>query len=204
MLLRSSDFWHDAKYSEMLSDQQQAFTGYYTGQLKDPLAALQWVACQQQKILYDEGPPRRRPRRPARASGCNGMAGSAEATTATPSAGRRAGHPHAGFLAFLGRREVLPSVLIAPVLIFFVVWNTIPTLWLLGLSFYRFSLTSGRAPIYSGFYNYQTILDDAATWFALSRTFIFVFSRSASRPSAALSSACFSGAATGFRRAALR
>ncbi len=102
------------------------------------------------------------------------MAGSAEATTATPSRRRRAGHPHAGFLAFLGRREVLPSVLIAPVLIFFVIWNTIPTLWLLGLSFYRFSLTSGRAPIYSGFYNYQTILDDAATWFALSRTFIFV------------------------------
>jgi multiple sugar transport system substrate-binding protein len=55
MLLRSSDFWHDPKYSEMLSDQQQAFTGYYTGQLQDPLHALQWVACQQQKILYDEG-----------------------------------------------------------------------------------------------------------------------------------------------------
>ena len=26
-------------------------------------------------------------------------------------------------------------------------WNTIRTLWLLGLSFYRFSLTSGRLPI---------------------------------------------------------
>ncbi|MGH7101315.1 MAG: ABC transporter substrate-binding protein [Acetobacteraceae bacterium] len=55
MLLRSSDFWHDPKYSEMLSDQQDAFTGYYTGQIKDPLHALQWTACQQQKILYDEG-----------------------------------------------------------------------------------------------------------------------------------------------------
>jgi multiple sugar transport system substrate-binding protein len=55
MLKHSSDFWHDPKYSEMLSDQQQAFTGYYTGQIKDPLHALQWTACQQQKILYDEG-----------------------------------------------------------------------------------------------------------------------------------------------------
>jgi multiple sugar transport system substrate-binding protein len=55
MLLRSSDFWHDPKYSPMLSDQQDAFTGYYTGQIKDPLHALQWTACRQQKILYDEG-----------------------------------------------------------------------------------------------------------------------------------------------------
>ena len=79
-----------------------------------------------------------------------------------------------GLLAFLGRREVLPSLLVAPVVIFFIVWNTIPTLWLLGLSFYRFSLTSGRPPVYAGFYNYVTILNDAGTWFDLSRTFLFV------------------------------
>ena len=54
MLLRSSDFWHDPKYSEMLSAQQQAFTGYYTGQINDPLHALQWTACMQQKVLFDE------------------------------------------------------------------------------------------------------------------------------------------------------
>jgi multiple sugar transport system permease protein len=77
-------------------------------------------------------------------------------------------------LAFFGRRTVLPTLLIAPVLLFFIVWNTIPTLWLLGLSFYRFSLTSGRPPIFSGWYNYRSILDDAAIWFDLSRTFIFV------------------------------
>lgn len=79
-----------------------------------------------------------------------------------------------GLIAFFGRREVLPAVLICPVLIFFIVWDTIPTLWLLGLSFYRFSLTSGRPPIFSGFYNYTSILNDAQTWFDLSRTFIFV------------------------------
>ncbi len=57
---------------------------------------------------------------------------------------------------------------------FFIIWNTIPTLWLLGLSFYRFSLTSGRPPIFAGFYNYVSILNDASIWFDLSRTFIFV------------------------------
>ncbi len=82
--------------------------------------------------------------------------------------------PHRRLLAFLGRREVLPTVLIAPVLIFFIIWNTIPTLWLLGLSFYRFSLTSGRPPIYSGLYNYESILNDSSAWIDLSRTFIFV------------------------------
>ncbi len=53
-----------------------------------------------------------------------------------------------GFADFLGRREMLPLLLLTPVLIFFIVWNVIPTLWLLGLGFYRFSLTSGRPPIF--------------------------------------------------------
>lgn len=61
MLLRSSDFWHDPKYSEMLSDQQTAFTGYYTGQISDPMHALQWTACQQQRILFDGGTATREP-----------------------------------------------------------------------------------------------------------------------------------------------
>jgi multiple sugar transport system permease protein len=79
-----------------------------------------------------------------------------------------------GFLHFLGRREVLPTLLLAPVLLFFIIWNIIPTLWLLGLSFYRYSLTSGRPPIFSGFYNYRNILNDSAIWLDLSRTLIFV------------------------------
>jgi len=33
-----------------------------------------------------------------------------------------------GFTRFLGRREVLPILLLLPVLIFFIVWNLIPTL----------------------------------------------------------------------------
>ena len=55
MLQRSSDFWHDPRYSEMLSVQQEAFTGYMAGQVADPLHALKYVACKQQAILYDEG-----------------------------------------------------------------------------------------------------------------------------------------------------
>ncbi|MCB8874362.1 carbohydrate ABC transporter permease [Acidisoma silvae] len=78
------------------------------------------------------------------------------------------------FTEFLGRREVMPFLLLVPVLIFFIIWNTIPTLWLLGLSFYRFSLTSGRPPIFAGFYNFDSILNDSAVWLGLSRTFLFV------------------------------
>ena len=63
---------------------------------------------------------------------------------------------------------------LAPVLIFFIIWNTIPVLWLLGLSFYRFSLTSGRPPIFAGLYNFRSILADTGIWFDLSRTFLFV------------------------------
>ncbi len=79
-----------------------------------------------------------------------------------------------GFASFLGRRTVMPGLLLIPVLLFFIVWNTIPTLWLLGLSFYRFSLTSGRAPIFAGLLNYKNILNDSGVWLDLSRTFLFV------------------------------
>ncbi len=72
------------------------------------------------------------------------------------------------------RRWLVP-LLLAPVLAFFVIWNTIPTLWLLGLSFYRFSLTSGRPPIPYGFGNYDNILADGGIWLDLSRTFRFMF-----------------------------
>ena len=74
----------------------------------------------------------------------------------------------------LGSRRVLPFLLLGPVLVFFIIWNTIPTLWLMGLSFYRFSLTSGRPPIFAGFYNFRSILNDSEVWFDLSRTFTFV------------------------------
>jgi multiple sugar transport system substrate-binding protein len=68
MLLRSSDFWHDPKYSEMLSIQQEAFTGYMSGQISDPAHALKYIACKQQAILFEEGTASREP-----SSSCTGI-----------------------------------------------------------------------------------------------------------------------------------
>jgi len=68
MLQRSTDFWHDPKYAEMLSVQQEAWTGYMTGQVNNPMHALQYVACKQQAILYDEGTADKAP-----TSDCNGI-----------------------------------------------------------------------------------------------------------------------------------
>ncbi len=39
----------------MLAAQQEAFTAYATGQVDDPMLALEWAACQQQKILFEAG-----------------------------------------------------------------------------------------------------------------------------------------------------
>ncbi len=72
-------------------------------------------------------------------------------------------------------RRVLIFTLLAPVLTFFIVFNTIPTLWLLGLSFYNHSLTSGMAPRYVGFNNFFMLLNNRNNvWADLSRTFLFV------------------------------
>jgi len=50
---RARDFWHEPNYSEMLALQQEAFTAYASGQVEDPLNTLNWIACQQQEILFD-------------------------------------------------------------------------------------------------------------------------------------------------------
>ncbi len=52
---RSRDFWHEAKYSEMLAAQQEGFTAYATGQIDDPKLGLEYAACVQQKILFEAG-----------------------------------------------------------------------------------------------------------------------------------------------------
>jgi multiple sugar transport system permease protein len=72
-------------------------------------------------------------------------------------------------------RKTLIFILLAPVLTFFFVFNTIPILWLLGLSFHKFSLTSGLEPEFIGFRNYyQLWLGRNNFWGDLSRTFTFV------------------------------
>jgi multiple sugar transport system permease protein len=78
------------------------------------------------------------------------------------------------------------AVLLTPILLFFVVLNVIPTLWMIGFSFYRYSLQSPAAPrlAYSvtetGIWtqlpldNFVKIYNDPAMWGAFGRTFWFV------------------------------
>jgi multiple sugar transport system substrate-binding protein len=49
------DFWHEPNYSEMLSVQQEGFTAFVSGQVESAENTLEWIACQQQAILYDNG-----------------------------------------------------------------------------------------------------------------------------------------------------
>lgn len=70
--------------------------------------------------------------------------------------------------------RVFGTVLIAPVLIFFIVWNVVPILWMIGLSFHKYSLIIGNAQ-YIGIENYLDIIEDGRVWSGLSRTFRWVF-----------------------------
>jgi multiple sugar transport system permease protein len=81
----------------------------------------------------------------------------------------------ARFFMLLNDRRFLPLMLLTPVLVFFIIWNTIPLLWLLGLSFQKYSLTSGDDPAFTGFANYLEILGNSSVWQDLSRTFVWVF-----------------------------
>jgi multiple sugar transport system substrate-binding protein len=50
---RSRDFWHDPKYAELLATQQEGFTAYATDKAKDARSVLEYVACKQQRILFE-------------------------------------------------------------------------------------------------------------------------------------------------------
>lgn len=72
-------------------------------------------------------------------------------------------------------RRFLTFALLVPVLAFFVVFNTIPVLWLMGLSFDRFSLISGMPPKFIGMQNFVDIFyNKNGIWSDLNRTFVFV------------------------------
>lgn len=72
-------------------------------------------------------------------------------------------------------RRTLITALLLPVLLFFLVYNTIPLLWLLGLSFHNFSLTSGRDPVFVGLRNYVGVFFNKGNiWGDMARTFTFV------------------------------
>jgi multiple sugar transport system permease protein len=67
-----------------------------------------------------------------------------------------------------------PGMLLVPVLIFFVVWNLVPLLWMLGMSFFNYSLITGSPPRNIGFGNYRDIFNSFSVWLSLSKTFVFV------------------------------
>jgi multiple sugar transport system permease protein len=76
---------------------------------------------------------------------------------------------------WLNDARFVPILLIAPVLIFFIVWNVIPTLWMIGLSFYKYQISIPDSLRMLGIENYADILRDRGMWEGLSRTFIWVF-----------------------------
>jgi multiple sugar transport system permease protein len=73
----------------------------------------------------------------------------------------------------LDNSRLFPALLIVPVLIFIIVWNVIPTLWMIGLSFYKYTLMLGNAR-YLGTDNYISLMSDSQVWAALGRTFAWV------------------------------
>jgi multiple sugar transport system permease protein len=64
--------------------------------------------------------------------------------------------------------------LITPIMLFFIVMNVIPTLWMIGMSFYRYSLMSAAPPSFIFLDNFIRIAGDADLWSAFGRTFLFV------------------------------
>jgi multiple sugar transport system substrate-binding protein len=52
---RSRDFWHLPEYAEMLAIQQEAYSGYASGQFKDAKSVLDSIAVRQQAILLEKG-----------------------------------------------------------------------------------------------------------------------------------------------------
>ena len=78
-------------------------------------------------------------------------------------------------MAWIDNSRYFPLMLLLPVLIFFLLWNIIPLLWMVGMSFYNYSLVTGMPPRFIGFRNFSDLYDSYAVWGALGKTFIFVF-----------------------------
>lgn len=66
-------------------------------------------------------------------------------------------------------------MLLVPVLLFFIIWNVVPTLWMIGLSFYKYSLISGQPQKFIGLDNYTDIFNNISVWQSFGKTFVWVF-----------------------------
>ena len=82
---------------------------------------------------------------------------------------------HTRLLRSVEESGLFSTALLVPVLIFFIVWNVIPLLWMLGLSVYNYSLITGNPEKYVAFGNYLDIYNNTNVWNALGRTFQWVF-----------------------------
>jgi multiple sugar transport system permease protein len=71
--------------------------------------------------------------------------------------------------------RLVPTLLITPALLFFIIWNVIPTIWMIGLSFYQYQITIPDSLNFLGVDNYTDIIRDRAMWQGLSRTFVWMF-----------------------------
>ncbi|MEA2595377.1 MAG: multiple sugar transport system permease protein [Thermomicrobiales bacterium] len=94
-----------------------------------------------------------------------GIGGTGPVTTARSRARR---------MRALDDSRFFPIALLMPILIFFVIWNIIPLLWLVGVSFYRYKLTSNNPARYIGFQNFENIFNSSVYWGTLSRTLVFM------------------------------
>jgi multiple sugar transport system permease protein len=74
----------------------------------------------------------------------------------------------------LDESRFFPTILLGPILVFFLVLNVVPLLWLLGVSFYRYKLTASRPPQYIGFENFIDLWKSTETWGLLGRTLTFM------------------------------
>jgi multiple sugar transport system permease protein len=74
----------------------------------------------------------------------------------------------------LDESRFFPAILLGPILVFFVVWNVVPLLWLLGVSFYRYKVTGARPAEFIGFENFLDIWRATEVWGLLGRTLSFM------------------------------
>jgi multiple sugar transport system permease protein len=84
-------------------------------------------------------------------------------------------------LRFFENPKYLQHMLLVPVLIFFIVWNVIPLLWLVGLSFYKYVIVTGEPLKFVGLANFSEIFGSFEIWHALGNTFLFVIAGTGSQ-----------------------
>ena len=82
---------------------------------------------------------------------------------------------HTRILRSFEESRLFSTSLLVPVLLFFIIWNIIPLLWMLGLSFYNYSLITGNPEKFIGFGNYLDIWSNVNMWAGFGRTFQWVF-----------------------------